>query len=159
MPKVVSNSSPLIHLAKIGRLDLLKDLFGTIIIPESVYRECVAEGKGREEITLIRDADWLLVSQVNEKNLVRLLLTSVDAGESEAIALALEIGADLILLDDSDAREKARLYGLTMTGTIGVLLRARREGKLSSFTEELDKLERNSFRISKALKSRLLTED
>ncbi len=91
--------------------------------------------------------------------MVKLLLTSVDAGESEAIALALETGADLILLDDSDAREKARLYGLTITGTIGVLMRAREEGKLSSFKEVLERLKRNGFWIGNALRSRLLTEE
>ncbi len=76
MPKVVSNSSPLIHLAKIDQLDLLKDFFSTVIIPEAVYHECVAEGKGREEVALIKAADWLNISQVNDKNLVRLLLTT-----------------------------------------------------------------------------------
>ncbi len=87
------------------------------------------------------------------------MLTTIDAGESEAIALALEIGADLILLDDSDAREKARLYGLSITGTIGVILRASKESNIFSFKETLERLKRNGFWISNALRTRLLSGD
>lgn len=107
MQKVVSDSSPIIHLAKIGKLGLLKDFFETVVVPEAVYRECDVEGKERKEVALIRNADWLNIVQVNDKKIVRLLQSSIDDGEAEAIALALEVGADLILLDDSDAREKA----------------------------------------------------
>lgn len=103
MPKVVSNSSPIIHLAKIGKLELLKEYFQTITVPEAVYRECVLEGKVREEVEIIKNADWIKVMQVESKKIVRLLQSLLDDGESEAIALSLEIGADLILLDDSDA--------------------------------------------------------
>lgn len=156
MQKVVSNSSTIIHLAKIGKLGLLKDLFETVVVPEAVYRESALEGKERAEAELIRNADWLKILQINDKKLVRLLQSSVDDGESEAITLALEIGADLILLDDSDAREKARLYGLEITGTIGVLLRAKKEGKLSSIKETLEELRITGFWIDDELMSRLL---
>ncbi len=108
MLKLVSNSSPIIHLARIDKLELLKDFFETVIVPEAVHRECIVEGKERAEVTLIRNTDWLKILQVNDKKLVRLLQSSIDDGESEAITLALEIGADLILLDDSDAREKTQ---------------------------------------------------
>lgn len=96
--------------------------------------------------------------QVNDKKLARLLQSSIDDGESEAITLALEIGADLILLDDSDAREKARLYGLEITGTIGILLRAEKEGKLSSIKETLEELRITGFWIDGELMSRLVSE-
>ncbi len=119
MQKVVSNSSPIIHLAKIGKLELLKEYFQGIIVPKAVYRECILEGNGHEEVELIKNANWIKVSQVKDQKLVRLLRSSLDDGESEAIALSLENGADLILLDDSDAREKARLYELEITGIIG----------------------------------------
>jgi hypothetical protein len=98
------------------------------------------------------------VSQVNDKKLVRLLQYSIDDGESEAIALALETGADLILLDDSDARERARLYGLKMTGTIGILLRAKMEGKIESLREYLKRLKGTGFWIRDDLETRLLME-
>ena len=73
MQKVVSNSSPIIHLSKIEKLHLLKEFFGIITIPETVYRECVIEGKDRLEAELIKNTDWIRVSQVKDKKLVKLL--------------------------------------------------------------------------------------
>jgi len=109
MQKVISNSSPLIHLSKIGYLRLLKEV------------------------------NWIEVKQTKDKNLIKLLESHLDYGESEAIALALEIDADLILLDDLDARETARIYDLQITGTIGILLRAKFEGKIVSLKDTLRK--------------------
>jgi predicted nucleic acid-binding protein len=145
MQKVVSNSSPIIHLAKIGKLSLLREYFNTIMVPESVFKECVAEGKDRKEVEAIKKAEWIRVAEVQDKKLVKLLQSSLDDGESEAIALSLESGADLILLDDSDAREKARIYGLTVTGTLGVLLRAKKDRKISSLKENIIKLRESGF--------------
>lgn len=156
MQKVVSNSSPIIHLAKIGKLSLLREYFNTIMVPESVLKECVAEGKDRKEVEAIKKAEWIRVAEVQDKKLVKLLQSSLDDGESEAIALSLESGADLILLDDSDAREKARIYGLTVTGTLGVLLRAKKDRKISSLKENIIKLRESGFRVSDFVEERLL---
>ena len=156
MQKVVSNSSPIIHLAKIGKLSLLREYFNTIMVPESVLKECVAEGKDRKEVEAIKKAEWIRVAQVQDKKLVKLLQSSLDDGESEAIALSLESGADLILLDDSDAREKARIYGLTVTGTLGVLLRAKKDRKISSLKENIIKLRKSGFWVSDFVEERLL---
>lgn len=158
MLKVVSNSSPIIHLAKIGKLELLKGYFQTLTIPEAVFRECALEGKAHEEVEIIKNADWIRVMQVESKKMVRLLQSLLDDGESEAIALSLEIGADLILLDDSDAREKARLYGLKITGTIGILLRAKVEKKIDSLSKTLIKLRQSGFWLNNYLETRLLME-
>ena len=156
MQKVVSNSSPIIHLAKIGKLSLLREYFNTIMVPESVLKECVAEGKDRKEVEAIKKAEWIRVAEVQDKKLVKLLQSSLDDGESEAIALSLESGADLILLDDSDAREKARIYGLTVTGTLGVLLRAKKDRKISSLKENIIKLRESGFWVSDFIEERLL---
>ena len=80
----------------------------------------------------------------------------LDYGESEAIALALEIDADLILLDDLDARETARIYDLQITGTIGILLRTKFEGKIVSLKDTLRKLMKTGFWINKKLIQELL---
>ncbi len=90
MLKVVSNSSPLIHLTKIGKLNLLKKFFKMVLIPEAVYIECIVEGKNREDANLIKNADWIKVEKIKDDNLVRLLYSELDRGESEAIVLALE---------------------------------------------------------------------
>jgi hypothetical protein len=156
MQKVISNSLPIIHLAKIGKLNLLRDYFRTSTVPGAVFQECLAEGKNRKEVEVIKNAEWIKVLEVKDKKLVKLLQSSLDDGESEAIALSLEIGADLILLDDSDAREKARLYGLSITGTIGILLRAKKDKKITSLKESLLKLRGTGFWINKSLETKLL---
>ncbi len=158
MPEIISNSSPIIHLAKIGRLNLLHEFYETITVPNAVYEECVTEGREREEISAIRNADWLHVCNVTNRNLVRLLISELDRGESEAIALALEKNAGLILLDDAEAREKARIYNLNITGVIGILLRARHEGKIRSFREVMDQLISTGFWIGERSKRRFLAE-
>ena len=145
MPNIISNSSPIIHLAKIGRLNLLHEFYNVLVIPATVYAECITEGKERAEIAVIKRMDWLQVSPVSNQLLVKLLMSELDDGEAEVIALALERNADLVLLDDADAREKARVYQLKITGTIGILLRAKREGKLSKPVSKLLKLNMSIF--------------
>ncbi len=156
MHKVVSNSSPIIHLSKIGKLELLKEYFQIVLIPEAVYRETVIEGKDRKEVEAIKNAGWIKVLQVKDQNLVKLLRASLDDGESETIALSVEIGADLILIDDSDARERARLYGLKIAGTVGILLRAKRDGKIFSLKGMLEDLKKTGFWIEDDLEKRVL---
>lgn len=158
MQKVICNSSILIHLAKIGKIELLKEYFQEVTIPEAVYKECIVEGDSRDEISMIKSADWIRVLKVNDRKMVKLLQSSLDDGESEAIALALETKSELILLDDSDAREKARLFGLTITGTIGILLRAKVDGKIYNLKEMLEKLRETGFRITDTLQTKLLKE-
>ena len=158
MRKVISNSSPIIHLAKIGKLDFLKEYFQTIIIPEAVYRESIIEGKERDEVKLIKQATWIKVVKVKEQTLVKLLTVSLDTGESEVIALSIETGADLILLDDSEAREIARLYGFKITGTLGILLKAKKDGKINSLKTILMQLKETGFWIDDDLQYRLLHE-
>nr|CBH37999.1 conserved hypothetical protein [uncultured archaeon]CBH38510.1 conserved hypothetical protein [uncultured archaeon] len=158
MPKVVSNSSPLIHLTKIGQLNLLKHFFNEIIVPEAVHKECVIEGKDREDAKKIEKVDWIKVAKIRDKNLKKALMMVLDEGEAEAITLALEESADLILLDESDAREVARNYGLNITGVIGVLIRAKDEGEIASFGEILEKLKETGFWISDDLYTKILRE-
>jgi predicted nucleic acid-binding protein len=122
MPTIVSNSTPLIHFARIGQLDLLRDFFGKVMIPPAVYDECVVQGKAYRDAQLIAQAEWLETKAVNDRNLVILLNAELDRGESEAIALALQQQTDLLLLDDAEGRGKARrIYDLKYTGTVGLL--------------------------------------
>ncbi len=158
MQKVVCNSSPLIHLAKIVKLELLKDLFEEVMIPGAVYRECVIDGKDREDARKITNAAWIRATDIKNIELKKALNTFLDEGESEAIALALQEAADLILLDDYEAREFARVYALKTTGTIGILLKAKYEGKISSLGEMLDKLRKTGFWLNDDLYYKILKE-
>ncbi len=159
MPKVVCNSSPLIHLAKVGKLELLKEYFTEILIPEAVYRECVVDGKDREDAKRIESASWIRVVDIKNIDLKKALNTVLDEGESEAIVLALQESADLILLDDYEARELARTYGLKITGTIGLLIKAKYEGDISSIGEMLKKLRRTGFWLSDDLYTKILRDE
>ena len=158
MPKVVVNSSPLIHMAKIGQLELLKVFYQTVFIPEAVFRECVLEGKGRSEALMIQKATWIKQSRVRDRKMLVLLSASLDAGEAETITLASEVSADLIVLDDAEARESARLMGLRITGTLGILLKAKKAGSIISLKEMIRKLRATGFWISNALEIQLLKE-
>ncbi len=153
------NSSPLIHLAKVGKLELLKDYFTEILIPEAVYRECVVDGKDREDAKRIESASWIRVVDIKNIDLKKALNTVLDEGEYEAIVLALQESADLILLDDYEARELARTYGLKITGTIGLLIKAKYEGDISSIGEMLKKLRRTGFWLSDDLYTKILRDE
>ncbi len=155
---MVSNSTPLIHLAKIGRLELLREFFGEVLIPKAVYRECVLEGKGSRDAELIENTYWIKVVGINDETLKRSLMLELDEGESEAIVLAIESKAGLILMDDYDGREVAKALGLKVTGTIGVLLRAKFQGRIQSIKEELEKLKETGFWLSEGLYKRILEE-
>ncbi len=100
MLKVVCNSSPLIHLARIGELELLRDLFEEVLVPEAVYRECVIEGRERDDARKIQSASWIRIAGIKNIELKKALNISLDEGESEAIVLALQEKADLILLEN-----------------------------------------------------------
>lgn len=110
--KVVSNTSPLINLARIGHLNLLPRIFGRLLIPEAVWQEAVIDGEGQPGAKEIRQADWIERATVSNRQLVRSLRQELDPGEAEAIALAVEINADWLLMDERLARQTARHFGL-----------------------------------------------
>jgi predicted nucleic acid-binding protein len=135
----VSNSSCLIALEKIGRLDLLSKSFDTINIPLAVQSE------------LGQDIDWLIVKPVQNKAVVSSLKTQIDDGESEAIALAMELTDVFIVLDDKKARRIAKQLGLKVIGTVGLLLRAKKKSIVTEIKPILDALQDVDFRIAEPL--------
>ncbi|MCA1784394.1 MAG: DUF3368 domain-containing protein [Desulfobacteraceae bacterium] len=154
---VISNSSPIIHLAKIGRLNLLERLYSRILVPEKVYLECTDTVHYHKEVELIAQSAWIERQLIEDDRLFNLLYAEIDAGEAEALVLALEQKADLLLLDDQEARSMARKLGLPVTGTLGVLLKAKNEGMINSFAEDLQKLQRSGFWLSQNLVNTLLS--
>jgi predicted nucleic acid-binding protein len=154
----VCNSSPLIHLARIGELEILRDLFEEVLVPEAVYRECVIDGGERDDASKIKTASWIRIIRIKNIELKKALNTSLDEGESEAIVLALQEKADLILLDDYDAREFARIYGFEITGLIGILLKAKYMGRISSLSDILENLKETGFWLNEDLRSQILRD-
>jgi predicted nucleic acid-binding protein len=145
--KVVSDATPLIHLAAIGRLDLLKELFQEILIPEEVYEEVVLHGRDRPGSVEVCEADWISRCHVPNKAVLQALQTTLGAGEAACIALASSISADVVILDDKLARLHALSQGLKVTGTIGILLRCA-DREILSFESALQELLATGFRLS-----------
>jgi hypothetical protein len=107
----------------------------------------------------VAKASWIQIQDIASSSMMPLLLAGLDEGEAESIALAVEIKADVILLDERDARRVARSMGLKVLGTVGILIWARRTGRLPELRKELDALQENGrFRLSSSLVERALRE-
>ncbi|MEI7650033.1 MAG: DUF3368 domain-containing protein [Methanomicrobiales archaeon] len=161
MSSAVSDSSPLIHLTAIGRLSLLKDYYNSIIIPTADWREVVEQGgsrKGAMEIRNTRADGWITVASPKNVALIKALLQDLHEGEAESIALAIELNAGIIILDETEARRSAEQHGLPVIGIIGILMQAKADGKVRSMRAELDRLHKTgNFWISKSLHQMILT--
>lgn len=153
---VVSNTSPLLNLALIERLDLLEAQFETVTAPEQVWTELAAGEEGLAALRQLRSDDFLAVEPVGEDDLFVELTRELDAGEAAAIRYAIEHDADLVLLDEREGRKAARRHGLDVTGVIGVLLRGAEDGALELRTE-LDRLREAGFWISGELYEAVLS--
>ncbi|MHA1582420.1 MAG: DUF3368 domain-containing protein [Candidatus Baldrarchaeia archaeon] len=122
--KVVCNSGPLIALSKVGKLEVLRKLFGEIFISETVWNELVEKGRNKSGSKEVEKAEWIKVRKVLNRLSVQLLLKEVDVGEAETIVLAKELNAGLVLMDDEVPREIAKSLELNVAGTIAVLFEA-----------------------------------
>ena len=131
---VISDTTPLISLLKIGRLDLLERLFEQVYIPSAVFNELTADERFRLEAEQIKNKQYIIIKCVNNSESVSNLkrATGLDQGESEAIVLSDEMKADLILMDEAKGRTVSAQLGIRIMGTIGVLIIAYEEGFLSS---------------------------
>jgi hypothetical protein len=139
---VVSDSTALIGLAAIGGLDWLRQIYTDVIIPQAVYREVVIDGAGKAGSQDVASAAWIQMQTIQNLNDKAFLMSVIglDEGESEAIVLAQEIGADLLLLDDAAARKYARQQKLKITGMVGVILAAKQSGIIPLVRPQLDAL-------------------
>ena len=156
---VVSNSSPLVSLSAIGRLELLRDLYGTIAIPRAVHHEVAVQGSGRPGAVEVQSFAWITCCDVRNPNVVTALQGKLDEGEAEAIVLALELPADLLLMDERLGRIEAARFGLRFIGTLGVLIEAKARGHLREVKPVLDELRTKAgFYMSEALRVRVLQE-
>ena len=140
---VVSDTSPITNLAAISQLNLLQQLYSHLIIPKAVYNEMVKVDQlvpGAVEVqTLlwiqtqtVADSQQIVAIQLNQEN--------IDRGEAEAIVLALELNADLLLMDERRGRAVATSYGLNVTGLLGVLLQAKRMSLIPAVKPVMDQL-------------------
>ena len=156
---IVSNTSPLLNLAIVDHLSLMHEQFGEILIPQAVFEELrVEEGlPGSQSILEAIEKGWLEVKEAKDQIFVKLLRADLDKGEAEALALALQVKAERVILDEREGRRVAKSLGLKVIGVLGVLLRAQREGKLQSLKSAMDDLRKKAgFHISSDLYSYVL---
>lgn len=147
----VSNSSPIIFLAKINKLSLLKYFFDKIVVPKSVYEEIVIKGAGKPGSKEVDEFDWIESKSISDTMAKDLLMDFLDEGEAEAIILAIELNADMLLIDDLAGRNFAKAYDITVMGTLGVLDQASKEGKIENLREVMNKLQGKGFWMSDEL--------
>ena len=131
---VVSDTTPLISLLKINRLELLERLFGDVMIPTAVFDELTVDKRFRTEADQIRQKSFIVVKPVNNQESASVLkrATGLDQGESEAIVLTDELEADLLLMDEAKGRSVSAQMGLKIMGTIGILMATYEEDELTS---------------------------
>lgn len=154
---VVSDTTPLIALAWLEQLDLLPTLFESIHIPQAVHDE-LHRNPDKIGSSDLMYAPWLMVTTVENVLAVELLGNELDAGESEAIVLAHEMGASLLLMDERRGRRRATEGGLVVVGTLGILIEARKRGLIGSLRPFLDRLRDLPFRMNQALYADVLRQ-
>ncbi len=145
--KAVVDTSVLIALSSIDRLDILERLFTNVLVSRAVAEEY---GEPLPE--------WIRVYDVKNKQLVQVLLETIHRGEAETIALAIEANADTAVLDDKKARNIARKLGLKIIGTIGILILAKKQNLINNIEAEINKLIETSFYLSQDVIKRALEE-
>lgn len=151
---VISDTSPITNLIQIGKLDILKELFSEIIIPQEVYSELV-ELDFQENI--LYSVDWIQTKQISDQKLVNNLVRDLDRGEAELIVLAIELRADVLLIDEKKGRKIAKEYGVEITGLLGVLKNAKSKGLIEKLEPVLQELIlRTGFRIHPKLYEQIL---
>jgi predicted nucleic acid-binding protein len=122
---VVSDTTAITNLYNIGRLQLLKDVFGHIAIPLAVRQEL---SEIPEQLALIAQLDFIEVMSTTQTDVVATLKAKLDDGEAEAISLAVELNADFLVIDEWKGRRVAKEMGVQVIGLVGILLTAKRKG-------------------------------
>jgi uncharacterized protein len=159
--RVVSNTSPLLNLAIISELERVREQLGEVLVPPAVLAEFRLETDraGSAAIRRALTEGWIGVEPVANRSFVEVLRRELDAGEAEALVLAVEQGGSRVLLDEQEARRVARTLGLPVTGALGILLAAYRSGRLPSLRIAMLRLrEEAGFWIAPALEAELLAQ-
>jgi predicted nucleic acid-binding protein len=157
MPDVIiSNTSPLFYLHRLRRLDVLRALYQRLVVPEAVRNELDVGRLRGEDAPDVTEYDWIEVRSVRVPDVIK-LITDLGPGEAQVLALALEMPDSLVILDDGFARAVAGAQNIRLTGTAGVLLRAKQEGHIERVTPVLDQLLQLGFWLSEATRAAIVT--
>ena len=158
MRKVIVNTTPLIALAGIGHLNVLEKLYGEVTIPRAVYNEICAKPDTECAKQLQQALDWIAIEDIVNTEAKMYYKTQLHDGEVEVMILAKEKQADLIIVDDNNAKKHAKYLGLPVTGTIGVLIKAKNLGIVSALKPLLERMLENHIYMSSVLMQMCLEE-
>lgn len=156
---IVSDTSPIANLVVVEYVWLLPKLFGTVIIPEVVYQELLANRIHHPVTQTVSSAEWLEIRSVTDQQQVQILERdrNLDPGEANAIVLALELKATQILMDERLGRTEAKNRGLRITGILGILLAAKKQGLIPEVRSVMDALiHQANFRVGDRLYAEVL---
>lgn len=151
MRKVVVNTTPLIALSHVGQLDLLRRLYGEIIIPEAVYRELSVKTESVCKKAVDSSLDWIQIGKIKNQLAKSMYKTQLHDGEVEVMILSKEIGADVVIIDDANAKKHAKYLDLPVIGTLGILIKARQKGYVEELKPILDQMVQNGIYISQSV--------
>ena len=143
---IIINATPIIALALLDQLALLQPLYGTVLIPPAVQAEVLAGGTRLIGVTELQHAPWIKLTALQDPRRAD-LLSDLDRGEAEVIALAQELNANLVIIDERLARRHAKRLGLTLTGTLGVLLKAKQNKLIPAIEPLIQTLLQNGIRL------------
>ena len=152
MPKIVSNTTPILSILKIGKLDLLREIYGEITIPNAVHQE-IETGRNKVYYQDLRLLNWIKIEDIKNTD-SRAYFVDLDDGEAEVLILAKESNADLVIMDEVMGRRYARQLEFSITGTIGILLKAKANGIISSVSKLLTELSEKGTWLSPKLISK-----
>ena len=157
--RIICNASPLIFLSKINRLHLLDDLFTEVLVPDGAWNEVIWKPDDlTESLNNLKSSNKITIFTVQNKTAVSAMIGRLHLGEVEVIVGADELKISDVILDDGYARSKAKQMGLSVTGTLGVLIAGYKKGLLTDLSSEIDKLRSIGFRISDSIVSQILSE-
>lgn len=146
MPElVIADTSCFIALSRVGGLQLLNDLYGSVVTTPAVVQEFGSPLP-----------HWVKVTEPKDQLHLRMLMLTLDRGEASAIALALEVSGCVIVLDERKGRNMARALGLSVTGTLGMLVKAKHKGLIPSLRPWLERFQEAGFRYSREVETAVL---
>ena len=135
---IISNATPLIAFARIGQMSLFQKVVGSVVIPEAVAREISEYAKNRQGVIDVSQENWISIQAVQSEQQARLLLPTLDRGEAEVITLALERQTRLVLIDELTGRKVAESLNLNVSGSVGILIRAKQMGEIPAIQKAFE---------------------
>ena len=153
---VIVNSTPIIALASIDKINLLKELYGKIYIPEAVLVEIIIKPGSKAQVSIEDSKDWVIAKPIQNIEAKKFFKVQLHDGEVEVMILGRELGADTLIIDDYIAREYAKYLGFKVTGTLGVILKSKEKGVIDCVKPLVDGLIANGIYIEDKLYENIL---